>query len=90
MYWIVDAYTTSDRYPYSDPYRDMLNYMRNPIKVVVNAYDGSVNFYVVDEEEPIAAAYRKIFPALFEAFGGVPQGDHWTRALPYGFLLCTG
>ena len=73
MYWIVDAYTTSDRYPYSDPYRDMLNYMRNPIKVVVNAYDGSVNFYVVDEEEPIAAAYRNIFPALFKPLAEFPK-----------------
>ena len=73
MYWIVDAYTTSDRYPYSDPYRDMLNYMRNPIKVVVNAYDGSVNFYVVDEEEPIAAAYRNIFPALFKPLAEFPR-----------------
>jgi len=73
MYWIIDAYTTSDRYPYSDPYRDVLNYMRNPIKVVVNAYDGSVNFYVVDEQEPIAAAYRNIFPALFKPLAEFPR-----------------
>ena len=73
MYWIIDAYTTSDRYPYSDPYRDVLNYMRNPIKVVINAYDGTVNFYVVDEEEPIAAAYRSIFPALFKPLAEFPR-----------------
>lgn len=73
MYWIIDAYTTSDRYPYSDPTRDVLNYMRNPIKVVINAYDGTVNFYVVDEEEPIAAAYRNIFPALFKPLAEFPR-----------------
>lgn len=51
----------------------MLNYMRNPIKVVVNAYDGSVNFYVIDETEPIAAAYRNIFPALFKPLAEFPR-----------------
>lgn len=72
LYWIMDAYTTSDRYPYSEPYRESFNYIRNPIKVVVNAYDGSVNFYVIDESEPIAAAYRNIFPALFKPLSEIP------------------
>lgn len=72
MYWIVDAYTETDRYPYSQPYRDELNYIRNPVKVVVNAYDGAVNFYVIDEQEPILAAYRKIFPALFKPKSEIP------------------
>jgi len=72
LYWVMDAYTTSDRYPYSDPYRDSINYIRNPIKVVINAYDGSIHFYVIDESEPIAAAYRKIFPALFRPLSEMP------------------
>jgi uncharacterized membrane protein (UPF0182 family) len=72
LYWIIDAYTTSDRYPYSEPYRDSINYIRNPIKVVVNAYDGSVNFYVIDDQEPIAAAYRQIFPSLFKPLEEIP------------------
>jgi uncharacterized protein len=73
MYWIIDAYTTSNRYPYSDPYRGAINYIRNPVKVVVNAYDGSVNFYVIDENEPIIAAYRQIFPALFKPLAEFPR-----------------
>ncbi len=73
LYWVIDAYTTSDRYPYSEPYRDSLNYIRNPIKVVINAYDGTTNFYVIDEQEPIAAAYRKIFPALFKTEAEIPE-----------------
>jgi uncharacterized membrane protein (UPF0182 family) len=72
LYWVIDAYTTSDRYPYSDPYRSSINYIRNPIKVVVNAYDGGVNFYVLDASEPIAAAYRKIFPSLFHPIAEMP------------------
>lgn len=72
LYWILDAYITSDRYPYSDPYRASINYIRNPIKVVIDAYTGSVHFYVIDENEPIAAAYRKIFPTLFKPVSEMP------------------
>lgn len=72
LYWVIDAYTTSDRYPYSDPHRGALNYIRNPIKVVMNAYDGTVNFYVIDENEPIVAAYRKVFPSLFKPLSAMP------------------
>lgn len=74
LYWFIDAYTTSDRYPYSDSFRGAINYMRNPVKVVINAYDGATTFYVVDEQEPIAAAYRKIFPALFRPLSELPEG----------------
>lgn len=65
LYWIMDAYTTSDRYPYSQPY-DNVNYIRNSIKVVVDASDGTTNFYIVDKNDPIAASYKKIFPDLFK------------------------
>ncbi len=72
LYWYLDAYTISNRFPYSEPYGN-INYMRNPIKVVLNAYDGTMTFYVVDESEPIAAAYRQIFPSLFKSFAEMPD-----------------
>ncbi len=64
----------SNRFPYSEPY-GTINYMRNPVKVVLNAYDGTMTFYVVDESEPIAAAYRKIFPSLFKPFARMPESS---------------
>ncbi len=75
LYWMMDAYTTSKNYPYSQPYNeDGVNYIRNSIKVVVDAYNGDVNFYVVDEEDPIAATYAKIYPQLFKKFDEMPEG----------------
>jgi uncharacterized protein len=65
LYWIVDAYTVSSRFPYSEPYQG-INYIRNSVKVVVDAYQGFVDFYVVDPEEPILTAYRRAFPGLFK------------------------
>ncbi len=62
--WIIDAYTTSEYYPYSQKYGEY-NYVRNSIKVVVDAYDGSVKFYIVDENDPIAMTYKKIYPNMF-------------------------
>ena len=57
LYWMVDAYTESSNYPYSQPFDDErgTNYIRNSVKVVVDAYNGDVDFYIVDEEDPIAA-----------------------------------
>jgi hypothetical protein len=69
LYWIQDAYTLSDRYPYSQPtgvFRGNLNYIRNAVKVVVDAYDGSVKFYVMDSRDPILEAYRRAFPGMFK------------------------
>lgn len=62
--WVIDGYTSSRYYPYAQPYADF-NYIRNSIKVVVDAYTGDMKFYVIDENDPIAAAYRKIYPSLF-------------------------
>jgi uncharacterized membrane protein (UPF0182 family) len=65
----MDAFTTSDTYPYSTHYgtgRTRINYMRNSVKAVINAYDGTTTFYVFDPEDPIISAYRRIFPALFK------------------------
>ncbi len=78
LYWIIDGYTTSDKYPYSEPYAestgDTTNYIRNSVKVVVDAYDGTVDFYIVDEEDPIAKTYQKIYPKLFKSFDQIPEG----------------
>ena len=75
--WVMDAFTTSDSYPYSTHYQvgeDSINYMRNSVKVVIDAYDGSTTFYVFDEQDPILAAYRRIFPTLFKAGAAMPPG----------------
>jgi uncharacterized protein len=65
LYWIMDGFTTSDRYPYSQPVNN-INYIRNSVKVVIDALDGTTNFYIVDNNDPIAASYSKIFPSLFK------------------------
>jgi uncharacterized protein len=73
--WIMDAFTTSDSYPYSSHYAlggTAINYMRNSVKVVVDAYDGTTTFYMFDPQDPILAAYRQIFPALFKDAGAMP------------------
>jgi hypothetical protein len=73
--WIMDAFTTSDSYPYSSHYHlneNSLNYMRNSVKVVIDAYDGTTTFYVFDKEDPIIAAYRQIFPTLFKDEAAMP------------------
>ncbi|MGB6387331.1 MAG: UPF0182 family protein [Terriglobales bacterium] len=75
--WIMDAYTASDSYPYSTHYHlgnDLINYMRNSVKVVIDAYDGTTTFYVFDTDDPIIAAYRRIFPSLFKDASAMPPG----------------
>ena len=72
LYWIIDAYTTSDRYPYSDPGKNTFNYLRNSVKVVVDAYNGKVNFYIADKSDPIIRTWDKIFPQLFKPLTAMP------------------
>jgi uncharacterized protein len=75
LFWMLDAYTTSDNYPYSSHYLlngNPLNYMRNSVKVVVDAYDGTTTFYVFDAQDPIIAAYRAVFPSLFKDAAAMP------------------
>ena len=78
LFWIIDMYTVSDKYPYAQPADTRrinensglpvnFNYLRNSVKAVVNAYDGTMNFYVVDEKDPIMTAYNDIFPDLFSS-----------------------
>jgi uncharacterized protein len=71
LYWMQDAYTTSDWFPYSQPSGD-LDYIRNSVKVVVDAYNGTVTFYIVDPTDPIIATYEQIFPAMFRPFAAMP------------------
>ena len=74
LYWMIDAYTLSSYYPYSEPYGEgSVNYIRNSVKVVVDAYNGDVNFYIVDEKDPIAATFAKIYPTLFKSFDQMPE-----------------
>jgi len=67
LYWIIDAYTTSSYYPYSEPFTNTtsINYIRNSVKVVIDAYNGDTSFYVVDTEDPVALTLQKIYPDLF-------------------------
>ncbi len=73
--WIFDAYTTSDSYPYSTHYTlgdDSVNYVRNSVKAVIDAYSGAVTFYVFDASDPVLSAYRRIYPALFTDASRMP------------------
>jgi len=76
IYWIADAYTTSNYYPYSQPVPlngRNVNYIRNSVKVVVDAYSGSVVFYQADTQDPIISTYAKIFPQTFRPISEMPE-----------------
>src|ERR1700728_417315 len=76
IYWLMDAFTTSATYPYARRYRlasDPINYIRNSVKVVVDAYTGATTFYVYDVHDPIIAAYRAVFPGLFADAAAMPD-----------------
>ena len=77
--WIMDAFTVSDSYPYSTHYNlgdNSINYMRNSVKVVVDAYNGTTTFYVFDTKDPVLSAYRRIFPSLFRDASAMPADLH--------------
>jgi uncharacterized membrane protein (UPF0182 family) len=74
MFWMQDAYTTSSYFPAAHPVQDLdLNYIRNSVQVTVDAYNGTVDFYLIDSGDPIAATYQRIFPSLFKPFTAMPQ-----------------
>jgi uncharacterized membrane protein (UPF0182 family) len=78
LYWIHDAYTTSNMYPYSEPVSQSLgersiNYINNSVKVVINAYDGDVSYYVINPKDPIIQTFQKIYPRLFKSFDKMPE-----------------
>ncbi len=74
LYWIIDAYTVTDHFPYSTPSKDGYNYIRNSVKITVDAYNGDVSFYIIDKKDPIIATYNKIFPDMFKDIDEMP-GD---------------
>ena len=89
VYWIIDAYTTGDTYPYSQASTFQsnqsnstngfdLNYVRNSVKVVIDAYEGTADFYIIDPKDPIIKAYQATFPSLFKPIDSMPSGlrDH--------------
>ncbi|RCW51467.1 MULTISPECIES: UPF0182 family protein [unclassified Halanaerobium] len=81
LFWIYDAYTTTNSYPYSQPYNKGDNYIRNSVKVVIDAYNGDMDFYVIDEKDPIARTYMKIFDDLFTP--GEEMSDSLRKHLRY-------
>jgi uncharacterized protein len=114
LYWILDAYTTSEYYPYSDPFssvvwqRDIrrspynptesaqtvglgeVNYLRNSVKVVIDAFHGTTDFYVFDEEDPLIQVWRNIFPNVFQARDAMPEGLLQHIRYPEKMLLAQG
>ena len=83
IYWVLDGYTVSDKYPYSTytevVYNDAkhkINYIRNSVKVIINAYDGDMTFYITDRNDPIIMAYLKLYPTIFSDYTGkeIPEG----------------
>jgi uncharacterized membrane protein (UPF0182 family) len=111
LYWIIDAYTTSKNYPYSEPFssserigytglneQQNLNnliseyltgtsYLRNAVKIVVNAYSGEVDFYIFDEDDPLVQVYDKMFPGLFKKKSEMPEDLRQHVRYPSDMLL---
>ncbi|MFY9557719.1 MAG: UPF0182 family protein, partial [Blastocatellia bacterium] len=88
LYWIIDAFTHTDQYPYSTAYQvanRSLNYIRNSVKAVVDAYEGTATFYVFEPDDPIVKAYQDIFPDLFKAKSEMP--DDLLAHVRYSTLL---
>ncbi|HEY6198396.1 MAG TPA: UPF0182 family protein [Candidatus Binatia bacterium] len=73
IYWIIDGYTTSSYYPYAEPVRGLGNYIRNSVKAVVDAYDGTVGFYISDADDPVIRAYARVFPSMFKPLDAMPE-----------------
>ncbi len=114
LYWIIDAYTTSSYYPYSEPFSSRerlqykegesmrnfvvqhnpayngINYIRNSVKAVVNAYDGSVEFYIFDDEDPLIEVWDKIFPGMMKPRSAMPEALHSHIRYPVDYLLIQG
>lgn len=94
LYWMLDAYTRSIRFPYAE-YVDLenaggrplrSNYVRNPVKVVIDAYTGDINVYVVDETEPFIRAWKQVFPRLFQPLSAMPAGLQEHVRVPEGLF----
>lgn len=73
IYYIIDGYTTTKYFPYAEPFNENANYIRNSFKVIVDAYNGDVDYYIVDEKDPLVETYSKIFPKLFKPMSDMPK-----------------
>lgn len=87
LVWIVDGYTTSDHYPYSQRASNGTNYIRNSVKATVDAYDGTVRLYAFDENDPILTAWRRILPGLVEDSSAMPDALREHLRYPEGLFL---
>lgn len=72
VFWVMDGYTWTDRYPYSQPMRGAFNYIRNSVKVVVDAYNGTMDFYRADDQDPVIQMYDRLFPGLLKPLSEMP------------------
>jgi hypothetical protein len=73
LYWMLDGYTSSERYPYSEPLAEGANYVRNAVKATINAYSGQVRFYISDPSDPLIQVYARIFPGVFAPLSAMPD-----------------
>lgn len=86
LVWIQDAYTVTNRYPYSEPLGGKINYIRNSVKAVIDAYDGSVTFYIADTEDALIRTYQAIFPGLFVPAEQMPDSLRVHLRYPEGMF----
>ena len=86
LFWIIDGYTTSDQFPYSEPVRGMGNYIRNSVKAVVDAYNGSLAFYLSEPDDPVVKAYARAFPGLFQPLSAMRADLRPHIRYPQGFF----
>lgn len=91
IFWLWDAYTTSDMYPYSEAYREdentKYNYIRNSVKVTIDAYNGNVIFYIYDENDPLINTWKKVFPVIFKSKDEMPEDLKKHIRYPEDFFL---
>ncbi|TKJ30929.1 MAG: hypothetical protein CEE40_03565 [Chloroflexi bacterium B3_Chlor] len=87
LIWLQDAYTATHTYPYSQPYQDRFNYIRNSVKVAIDAHNGDMIFYVVDDEDPLIQTYAAIFPDLFTPWEEMPDGLRAHVRYPEGLFI---
>jgi uncharacterized membrane protein (UPF0182 family) len=86
LIWIQDAYTVSSRYPYSTPAAGGINYVRNAVKVTIDAYDGTVVFHLLDTDDPVAATLGRVFPELFRPLSDMPEDLRTRLRYPTGIF----
>jgi uncharacterized membrane protein (UPF0182 family) len=86
LFWMQDAYTTTRQYPYSTPAANGINYIRNSVKATVDAYHGTVAFYLIDETDPMARTLQRIFPTLFRPLADMPEDMRTRLRYPEGIF----